>query len=276
MIDDIATAMRRQETSEFKLGPQSFTRAGALQPELLITLLLYMVGDGGRRGYRHLLSAFWDEAKDRGVRLPTDQPVSAAAFFNARNKLKPAAIRSLLHSTVDAFAQQHGASHRFRGRRVFAVDGAKVCVQRSRALWAEFGGPADGPTPQIMITTLLDVIAKLPIDATVSPFRSSERDQLADLTARLSTGDVLVLDRGYPSYEVVAMLMERHLDFVVRVPTTSHFPAVDDFVNSSRDEAEVMLVPPRYSSVRGQGPFVVRATNAASESTNASVAGHVK
>lgn len=246
-------------SSGFKLGPQSFTRGGSLRPDLLIALLVYMVADGGRRGYRHLLSAFWDDARSHGLPLPTEEPVSAAAFCNARRRLKPSAVRVLLHDTADAFERQHGASLRFHGRRVLAVDGAKIALQRADELWCAFGGPSSGHTPQILVTTLFDVIAKLPVDATVAPYASSEREQLAALVPRLHPGDVLVLDRGYPSYEVIADLLARKLDFVMRVPTSASFPAIDDFVRSGRAEDEIELVPATSSAAHGSGPFLLRA-----------------
>ena len=46
-----------------------------------------MVADGNRRGYRHLLDAFWDECASHHVLLPTERPVSAPAFCQARSKL---------------------------------------------------------------------------------------------------------------------------------------------------------------------------------------------
>ena len=245
--------------SGFKLGPQSFTRSGPLCPELLITLLVYMVADGGRRGYRHLLAAFWDDAKAHGLHLPVEDPVSGAAFCNARRKLKAATVRVLLHDTAEAFERQHGASLRFHGRRVFAVDGSKIPVQRADELWRAFGGPSGGHTPQIMVTTLFDVIAKLPVDATVMPYASSEREQLDLLVGRLHSGDVLVLDRGFPSYEVIGALLARKLDFVMRVPAVGSFAAVEDFVRSGRAEGEVTLVPVAPGAARDSGPFVLRA-----------------
>ena len=62
-------------TPSHRRDPRDFSRGGPLQPELLTTLLLYMVGDAGRSGYRHLLDAFWDEARSYGLELPTDKPV---------------------------------------------------------------------------------------------------------------------------------------------------------------------------------------------------------
>lgn len=206
-----------------------------------------MVADGGRRGYRHVLEAFWADAKDQGVRLPRETPVSAAAFCNARHKLKAAAVRLLLQDAVEAFDREHGAQHRFRGRRVLAVDGSKIPVQRSGALWNEFGGPQHGYTPQVMVSTLFDVIAKLPVDATVAPYASCEREQLGRLLDRLRPLDVLVLDQGYPSYEIIDMLLERQVDFVIRVPTRNGFAAVEEFARSGQNEADIDLAPAAHS-----------------------------
>lgn len=251
--------LRCHSSSGFKLGPESFTRGGPLDPELLITLLLYMVADGGRRGYRHVLEAFWDDAKSQGLRLPVDVPISAAAFCNARRRLKASSLRVLLHDAAEAFDHQHGACHRFYGRRVLGVDGSKISVQRAPELWEEFGGPTSGNTPQVLVTTLFDVIAKVPVDSSVAPYASSEREQLGRLVDRLRPHDVLVLDQGYPSHEVIALLLGREVDFVMRVTTSGGFLAVDDFVRSGRHESDITLVPSGHSDARGLGPFTLRA-----------------
>lgn len=258
-FERISKFLTSPNPSGFKLGPQSFTRAGPLSPELLITLLLYLVADGGRRGYRHLLEAFWDDAHSQGAPLPVDTPVSSAAFCNARRKLRSTAVRVLLHDAAAAFDRQHGAQHRFHGRRVFAVDGSKLALQRAPELWREFGGPSAGYTPQILVTTLFDVIAKVPVDASVAPFATSEREQLGRLLDHLRPGHVLVLDRGYPSYDIIALLLSRGIDFVMRVPSSSGFPAVDDFVRSGRVDADIVLTPSTRSTVADLRPFKLRA-----------------
>jgi hypothetical protein len=255
----IANFLTSRSSSGFKLGSESFTRDGPLRPDLLITLLVYMVADGGRRGYRHLLEEFWDDAKSHGLSLPQDEPISAAAFCNARRKLKANALRVLLHDAADAFESQHGARHRFHGRRVLAVDGSKMSVQRSRELWAEFGAPASSHAPQILVTTLFDVIAKVPIDATVAPFAGSEREQLGRLVGRLRSGDVVVLDQGFPSYEVMEILLSRSVDFVMRVAVKGGFSAVEAFVRSGSNQDDLRLIPASRSSGRHLAPFTVRA-----------------
>jgi hypothetical protein len=239
----LSSQLKQPAASDFKLRSESFTRDGALPPELLISLLVYMAADGGRRGYQLLLDDFWEESQRNEIQLPVDKPVSAAALCNARRKLNAAAVRELLRNTSIAFDRCHGTRHRLHGRRVLAVDGCRISLQRAPELWAEFGGPTKGYTPQASISVLFDVIAKMPIDATITPFASSERDQLDSLLSSTREGDILVLDRGFPSYETIDLLIEHGLDFVIRVPFVTGFRAVEEFVRSGRHEADIVLDP---------------------------------
>lgn len=242
--------IRRPIASDFKLGRESFTRGGALSPELLIALLVYMVTDGGRRGYQHLIDAFWHEAKLNRVPLPVDEPVSGAAFCNARKKLSSSAVRQLLRDTADEFDTRHGRRHRFGGRRVLAVDSSQFPVQRTAELWAEFGAPHEGHTPQIMVSVLFDVFAKMPVDAVIGPCKSDERAELSQLLPSTREGDVLVLDRGYPSYDVIDLLLEHGLDFVMRTRVVEGFAAVQEFLRSGQADADIVLTPSPNSRVR--------------------------
>lgn len=246
-------------TSEFKLGRESFTRGGALSPDLLISLLVYMAADGGRRGYQHILDAFWHEAKANEVALPVDEPISTAAFCNARKKLAPAAVRQLLRDVSEEFNRLHGARHRLHGRRVLAVDGSKMPVQRATELWEEFGGPSDGHTPQISVSVLFDVIAKMPVDAVIDRCASDERGELCRLLASTREGDIVLLDRGYPSYVMIELFIEYGLDFVVRVPVTGGFSAVEEFVRSGQEDADIVLTPAPGSAAHLLQPRRLRA-----------------
>lgn len=202
-----------------------------------------MAGDGGRRGYQHLLDAFWEDAKVNQIPLTVDEPVSGAAFCNARKRLSASAVRQLLRDTSDEFDREHGRTHRMHGRRVLAVDGSKMSLQRAPELWAEFDGPTEGHTPQMTVSVLFDVIAKVPIDAVIAPYAADERVQLSHLLPSTREGDILVLDRGYPSYVIIDLLIEHGLDFVVRVPALGGFPAVEEFVRSGKDEDDILLTP---------------------------------
>ena len=255
----ISSLLSSATSDRFRRAKRDFSRGGPLAPDFLIGLLLFMVADAGRRGYRHLIDAFWDEAGSFDMPLPTERPISAPAFCEARKKITPALVRSLVHQAADAHDLRFGAEQRWLGRRAFAVDGCKVNLQRSDDLACAFGVPCGAHCPQAMVSTLFDLVSKVPHDVVVAPHGSSEREQLVLLLDRLKPGDVLVLDRGYPSFEVFCILLDAGIDFVVRVPATSSFAAVSGFVKAGACDRRVTLAPPRDSGLIDRAAINVRA-----------------
>jgi hypothetical protein len=191
---------------------------------------MYMVADGNCRGYQLLLDAFWDEARSFGLSLPTGTAVTAASFCTARQKIDPEALRRGLRDiATDTFPSSFGESQRWHGRRVFAVDGTKINLQRGYELEREFGIPNDAHCPQALASVMLDVCAKAPVDIAVSGFASSERDHLFEMLESLHGGDILVLDRGYPSHEVLQTLACLNIDYLIRVPSKNSFSVIDEW-----------------------------------------------
>jgi hypothetical protein len=205
------------------------------------------------------LNEFWDEAKSFDLPIATDEPVSGAAFCKARKKLPPEVIRSLVHQVSDRFDKQFGSKLRWHERRVFAVDGTKINVQRHEDLAEAFGVPFGGHCPQILASTLFELTSKVPYGLTIGPNDGAEREQLFSLLDRLHPGDILVLDRGYPSFEVMRALMDAGVDFVMRVTISSGFNAVEHFLESGREDGEIVLDPPSRHLMRDRGPIKVRA-----------------
>ncbi len=231
---------------QFRRDSRDFSRGGALSPELLTTLLMYMVADGNRRGYQHLLDGFWDEARSFGLPLPTDTAVSAASFCTARHKITPELLRHALHEiATNTFATTFGAAHRWHDRRVFAIDGTKLNLQRGHDLERAFGVPDRSHCPQVLMSVMLDVCARAPVDIEVSGFAFNEREHLLSMLPSLESGDVLVLDRGYPSHEVLRALDLGGIDFLVRVPSSQSFTVIDKLRARGGCDALVRLDPPR-------------------------------
>lgn len=217
-----------------------------------------MVADGSRRGYRHLLDRFWDDARAHGLDLPTLEPISAPSFCTARPKITSELLHHLIRElATNRFDESFGASLRWHGRRVFAVDGTKLNLQRGDDLEAEFGVPNCSYCPQALLTVMLDVCARAPVDLKVSSYRASERDHLNAMLPNLEKGSILVMDRGYPSYEVLRELEGRGIDFLVRVPSAHTFGPVNEFrERGGRDT--VITLPKTNNTPRGWAPMAVR------------------
>jgi hypothetical protein len=224
-----------------------------------------MVGDGNRRGYRHILDSFWDECASHGVPLPTEEPVTASAFCQARGKLPADLLRHVLHEASARMQQTFpGVSHWY-GRRVFAVDGCKMNLQRSQELETRFGRPEGGHVPQATVSALVNVMTQVPNDVVIGRYGACERQLLLDHLDVLESGDVLVLDRGYPSHEILRILLDNDIDFLVRVPATSTFDAITDFRESGGDDYRV-VIPPASDARRGAKPIELRAVKLANPS----------
>ena len=145
----------------------------------------------------------------------------------------------------------------WRGRRLLAVDGQRRFVQASDDL-LRFGRPGDAHYPMIHVTTLFDVVSKVPHAVEVGAYGADERTQLLAVLHRAEKGDVLVLDRGYQSFDVLAALHMSDVDFVVRLPASGTFKAVVEFLATGASEGVVLVEPTADSSMPDMEPLPVR------------------
>ena len=260
-LTKIASLVSSCNSGEFRTKSRHFTRRGALSPEILLSMLLHLVADAGRRGYQNLIDAFWQQARDAGFELPSEEPVSAAAFCKARKKLSSQAVRHLLHLVADDFERRRGSRHRWKDMRVLAVDGSKFNLQRAPQLEQHFGYPSQANNPQALVCALYDVISGIPLDVTVAPNDGSERAELDSMLDRLSPGDLLVLDRGYPSFALMHELQQRGVHFLLRVSANRTFKKVESFIMDGGRDRHILLDPPEKSRHDGMQPIRVRAVH---------------
>jgi len=244
---------------------RDFTRACILSPELVVTLLLYMVGDANRRGYRHVLDAFWDECASHRIPLPCEEPVTGSAFCQARYKISNEMLRELLHDAAAIFEETYPERSQWRDRRVFAIDGSKFNLGRSDELDSHFGRPKNAYCPQATVSALVNVSSGLPCDVRIAAYAASERALLLEHLEVIREGDVVVLDRGYPSHEIMQTLIARGIDFLIRVPES--YAAVGWIRETKHGDYRVMLEPPTSAPRNAEDieVRVVRITNPAGE-----------
>ena len=215
-----------------------------------------MVADGGRRGYEHMLNVFWDEAEDFGLQLPTATPVRKESFCAARHKLLPKTMKKLLRRLTGA-ALDSKPEGTWNGRRVFAVDGCKVNLQPREELIDAFGLPKKAHCPQILVSVMLDVVSGVPVDVELSGYRGNEREHLIAMLAGVAPGSLIILDRGYPSYEVIRMLTDAGIDFLIRVCEDGSFKATRSLKENQTHETNAWLDCESFRKA-GASPIPVR------------------
>ena len=232
------------ECREILFREEDFSRDRTLTLRLMLSLSLYMIADAGRRGYKPLLDAFWDECRTLRIDLGRTKPVSAEAFCKARQKIPSEMILALVHHAAQQFDLYFGDLFRVKGHRLFAVDGMKMQATRSDELFDVLGWHASGYNPQMLVSTLYNVVSGVPHDLRIAPTHTSERAELYPMLDFLQEGDILIIDRGYHSFCLIAELRLRKVHFVMRLPAGT-FKAVERFVADGGTVGWVTISPPR-------------------------------
>jgi hypothetical protein len=109
-----------------------------------------------------------------------------------------------------------GASKLWRGLKVFALDGSDLSLPE--ALWRFFGshkgsrgeGPAACP-----IVLLYDLFMRIPVAFRLGGAGADERGLAKKIFKHLSKGALLLIDTGFYSIEIFAMLSARSVHFVI-------------------------------------------------------------
>ena len=149
---------------------------------------------------------------------------NTGAYCRARAKLPAAIIRRLTTDGADGCEQRLPTAWLWKGRHVHLVDGSTVSMPDTPANQAAFpqaDTQAEGVGfPIARIVVLLSLATAMVKDMAMGPYAGKETGETAllrELLTRLQPGDILLGDRYYCSYFMVALLQELGIDFVVRL-----------------------------------------------------------
>ena len=226
-----------------KALPDYFVRqGGTLNPARVMGLLVRMC-TMGQKGYRRVIREVKDGLWHAFGWIGEDEVPTAQAFGQARRALTPTVCLQAFDAVYAACATARcGAYARYAGRRVIAVDGTRLRLPESKELGDAFGRPYNGTdavsVPCAGLVQLWDVGAQQPVAFSLTRTDFSERDEALDLLRHLSDQDILVGDRGYPSWRFFAALHERDIAYIIRC-STRHNKVVRTFMASDAVDAVV-------------------------------------
>jgi len=212
----------------------------------VLAVTLNMVRPGQRFGYQEVVDRYFSATAPVALGSEAEVPPAASAFCRARQKVPLEVFQGLFDQAVEQVSElaERFPAHRWHGRRVLAIDGTRKNLPRSAELVEHFGVPERAHYPQALVCTLYDVLAKVPVNVVWGPSRVSERVLARRLYGDLGTGDLVLLDRGFPCGEILWELADQKVDFLVRLPQSGLFGAVRDALGQGLDDARVTLEPP--------------------------------
>jgi hypothetical protein len=134
-------------------------------------------------------------------------------------------------------------------RRVMAVDGSVLNLLQTKEMFDTFGGQCMSANqggarlPMARFSQLYDVSSGLSWHACVEPYAISEAVAAADHLEHAPADALVLYDRGYPSFFLIARHAQRQRDFCMRVPRGFSRDTDALFADSSKSSVEFLLKP---------------------------------
>jgi putative transposase len=148
----------------------------------------------------------------------------SGAYCRARAKLPTPIIRRLAVQVADGCEQQVPDEWLWKRRHVYLVDGSTISMPDTAANQAEYPQPTTQEPglgfPIARLVVLLSLATAMVKDLAIGPYAGKETGETAllrELLERFQRGDILLADRYFCSYFMIALLLERGVDLVARL-----------------------------------------------------------
>src|SRR5229473_3448078 len=173
--------------------------------------------------------------------------VTASAYRQARQKVQPEVFVHLNTVACEEFYVRSGEDNevvRWHGQRVLGVDGSYLNLPDTEEARREFSVQTNqhvgGEQVQALASVLYDLRNDVGLSAALGPKQAEKNLLFGTHLAATHAGDVVVGDRAYADYSVMATLVARQCHFVLRFPRQS-FTAVNAFWAASETDRVVTL-----------------------------------
>lgn len=146
------------------------------------------------------------------------------AYCRARARLPIVLVQRLTYHVADAAEAVAPEAWLWKRKHVFLVDGTTVSAPDTPELQAQYPQPSTQKRglgfPLIRLVVLMSLATALLHGMAMGPYAGKETGETAlfrQLLDRLKPGDVLLADRYFCSYFMIALLQERKIDCVMRL-----------------------------------------------------------
>ena len=213
--------LKHIENEEFinrsKVGSYGFTR----HRKISFKDLIVFISQNMQSSLQRSLNRFYKEVTSGDFNI---QYVTKGAVTQARSKLKHEAFIELNQGVCKDFYNDF-PYYKWNNFRLIGCDGSTLVLPNHPSIKEEFGehsyGPnADSPKSLARTSILYDVLNLMTIDAQIAPLEKGEREMLKEQIEFIKPEDLLLTDRGYPSYALMFALLANGIDFCIRMKET--------------------------------------------------------
>jgi hypothetical protein len=161
-----------------------------------------------------------------------------SAITQARQRLGTRVMSQLFHQLVKPMATEETLGAFLNGLRIVVIDGTCFDIPDSNENARVFGRPSSRPGtqaafPKVRLVILIEAGTHLIFDALMCPYRMGERVRALKLLRSVTSGMLLMWDRGLHSYAMVQATVDKGCDYLGRIPANVKFQAEIPLEDSS-------------------------------------------
>lgn len=163
-----------------------------------------------------------------------------------RKKIKPEVFRELSSVIIGEFySDNEGAIELWNGFRLLSVDGSRVTLPNTKKLKSHYGEIRNQTKTRVVqgrVSVLYDVLNNFVIDGLLAPLHISEPKLALHHLDYCRSNDLIIYDRGYPSYDLIYEHLRREIDYLIRV-RTDFSGVIKTFYDSGKTSQVVEIFP---------------------------------
>jgi hypothetical protein len=202
----------------------------------------------GKNGLQREIDSFFRDTENEQFSI---RRITKSGFSKSRQKLAPEAFLELNDIIWKDFYKEVDYLG-YHGHKLLAADGSFLNLPNHPSIHDEFsrrcmgrGKKKDLPKSMCLLSALYDPVNYLTLDVQTGPTDGNEQDLLVKHLPKVDRGDILLLDRGYPSAALFSGLQSKGINFIVRMK--QNWLPVKEFMNShKRDTIVTFTVSDRY------------------------------
>lgn len=160
-------------------------------------------------------------------------------------KISPNAFVEINNDCVDHFYSNYHIK-KWKGHRLIAIDGSQVILPKTRQTIDEFGQYTSNRINRTIVLARIskayDVLNKVSIDAKLVNLKIGEHALANQHLKFCSKGDLILLDRGYPSFDLFKNIRATGSHFCARV-AVSNWNVAKQLVESGEKEIIAEVIP---------------------------------
>jgi len=169
-----------------------------------------------------------------------------SAFVQCRKKIKPKVFKHLSSIIVNEFYNDNELAVKlWKGFRLLAVEGSRLTLPKTQELKSIYGTTNNQHKEGVVqgrVSVLYDILNNYIVDGILAPLSKGEPVLAVEHLNHTRIKDLIIYDRGYPSFNLVYEHEKRKINFLFRVKE-GFSNTVRTFVESKKRSQIVVIKP---------------------------------